>query len=259
MIEKMINAKPILFTGEMVRAILDGRKTQTRRILKSAFPKQWPEPVRLADDEGNTGALNDPKYWGYPCAEDGCDMSLADWAYVLCPHGKIGDYLWVRENFAVYGDDDKYVLHFQADVQRGSGWKPSIHMPRKYSRLTLQITDIRVQRVQDISEEDAAAEGVEENWLGYLATGSNGFGGQGWTPENGWRNYLDDEDGEPSYSAKESFKSLWDSINAKRGFGWHENPWVWAITFQTILKNIDDLFNEAHQEQMDTAFYGGAA
>lgn len=221
-------SKPILFTGEMVRAILAGRKTQTRRVLKSPFPKQHPKPVNLAvhgeGDRGYSGEFNDPDSWGYPYAEDGCDMPLSDWPE-LNPYGNIGDYLWVRENFAVYGDDDKYVLHYQADLQRGSGWKPSIHMPRKFSRITLQITDIRVQRVQDITEQDALAEGITLP-----------------LPESYAIDCAEKICG--AAAARSEFKRLWDSINWDRGYPWDFNPWVWAITFKPILKNIDDILAE---------------
>lgn len=218
-------SKPILFTGEMVRAILDGRKTQTRRVLKSAFPRHYPEPVLLVDDENGTGGFfNDPNCWGYPCAEDGVDMSLADWANNLCPYGSIGGYLWVRENFCIADlGHGKLKTFYAADGDRiPDPWKPSIHMPRKLSRITLQITDIRVQRVQDITEQDSLAEGITLP-----------------LPESYAIDCAEKICG--AAAMRSEFKRLWDSINGDRGYPWDLNPWVWAITFKPIMANIDDV------------------
>ena len=250
--------KPILFTGEMVRAILDGRKTQTRRVLKSPFPKQHPKPVNLAvhgeGDRGYSGEFNDPDSWGYPYAEDGCDMPLSGWPE-LNPYGNIGDYLWVRESFCVKsaltgadcwtGEEWIYEegaarIYYPANkcskvvpllnvfqyvqAERSSKKKsvPSIHMPRWASRITLQIQDIRAQRVQDISEEDALT--LPDNGTDFLSDGA-----------------VETCEADP---CRAEFKRLWDSINWDRGYPWDFNPWVWAITFKPILKNIDDILAE---------------
>lgn len=200
--------RPILFTASNVRAILEDRKTQTRRVLKirgvdgGQYPITSPAEEMLRFDDGtfhyrSTGALSGP----YPC-----------------PYGAEGQRLWVRETAwlppsvsvrdlregadtwpkCIYSADaDDYDLEFV----RAWRWKqrPSIHMPRWASRITLEITDVRVQRVQDISEEDALAEGCRS---------------------------------QIKHSA--AFADLWDSINESRGFGWNANPYVWALTFRRV-------------------------
>lgn len=198
----MSKEKPILFSGEMVRAILDGRKTKTRRVIKP----QPDEKTREFSSELVTEA------W------------LAGEIPVKCPFGQPGHRLWVREScwaysglepfpsgFVVppnphmqhfYGYDDHPELQLMKDkaiVFR----VPSIHMPRWASRITLEITKIRVERVQEITNEDAIAEGIAVR------------------------------DGD-LMSPKEYFEVLWDKINAKRGFGWDENPWVWVIEFRRL-------------------------
>lgn len=174
---------PILFSGEMVRAILDGRKTQTRRVIKA--PK-WSTHERAGVDYG-------------------------------CPCGTAGDMLWGRENFspcgcsaceAAWPNKTKHNVIYQATNQMADLlFRPSIYMPRWASRITLEITDIRVERVQDITEQDARAEGVgvliptEASW---------------WIPDRPYASM---------------FRNLWESINLKRGYGWDSNPWVWVIKF----------------------------
>ena len=214
--------RPIIFSGAMVKAILDGRKTQTRRVVKpqpqkpivsesDGFPETWYEHGVLIEEPSNV--------W-------------------KCPYGMIGDKLWVRETFwhqrasfdevcgIKYKDEDEFTV-YRADYDGGPGdnfsWKPSIFMPKILSRITLEITDVRVQRLQEISEQDAIAEGVEK--LGEFPD---------ITP---WRNY-GLKAGQPhclNFSiARRSFQTLWDSINAKRGYGWDSNPWVWAIMFRQL-------------------------
>ena len=210
--------RPILFSGEMVRAILDGRKTQTRRVIKPQ-PECDCAPLEFLD------GLNDRRTWS------GCDRQ---WK---CPYGAVGDLLWVREIWGVFdrsndwvedgqpspleidyaigyradGDDFKDVEWKEAPAEHrqllaDDRWRPSIHMPRWASRITLEVTDVRAQRVQDIDERDARAEGVTP------------FGGMC-----------------PSGSkCGTAFAILWDSINAKRGFPWESNPWVWAVTFRMV-------------------------
>ncbi len=177
---------PILFTGESIRAILNETKCQTRRVIK-------PQPA------GNFYLSGDSIIQGEP--------GLAN---IRCPYGEIYDVLWVRENVATNGPwniPEECSLWYPADggkQPRGYQLRSSIHMPRWASRLTLQVTDVRVERVQDISREDALAEGV---------TGGCG----------------------PGYDfALYEFKRLWDSINAKRGFDWDSNPFVWVVEFAVI-------------------------
>ena len=134
---------------------------------------------------------------------------------IKCPHGQPGDQLWVRETWMAFEEDR---IHYRADYafdpkgdeEAGITWRPSIFMPRWASRIQLEITDVRVQRVNDISELDAIDEGAGATPTAHLE----------------W-------DGEP-YEYRKRFHELWDTINAKRGFGWDKNPWVWAITFKRI-------------------------
>ncbi len=183
--------RPILFSGPMVRAILDGRKTQTRRIIK-------PQPIkrlhRLAFDARALGNL-----WG----------DRGTWL-IRCPKGAPGDRLWVRETWAMIDGAYAYRADSGHDLT-GPGnflhnWKPSIHMPRAAGRIALEVTGVRVERLQDITEEDAIAEGAE---LTDELTGT-----------------ADDLDG----SYVKAYSILWDVIN---GHGsWEKNPWVWAIEFR---------------------------
>lgn len=218
-----MNERPILFSTEMVQAILDGRKTQTRRVTK-------PQPVD-------------------------CD----DRVYVHCPFGKVGDRLWVRETWRIIGwnwemgdyvieykdgttkqfesvqdvDEDateRYALQCDEDMKKGGWvvneeagywenpavtriedetrppmrWRPSIFMPRAFSRITLEITNIRAERLQAISARDVIAEGVWDK--------THTLGDLNWQRE---------------------WIEKWDSIN-KNGYGWDANPWVWVIEFRQV-------------------------
>jgi len=186
-----IKERPIIFSGEMVRAILEGRKSMTRRVIK-------PQPTT----DLKSGAVG---YWS--CAPDVKEF--------LCPYRKPGDILWVRETWrqgdGFYGIGQSVFYRADEEWNTGASWKPSIHMPRRASRITLEIINIEVERLQEISEEDAQAEGM---------INSKGF------------NALPSYYSEAHYTLK--FKKLWDSINAKRGFGWDVNPWVWMIEFKKV-------------------------
>ena len=186
--------KPILFSGEMVRAILDGRKTQTRRVVKQ---KHIPFVENILN-----GFLD------------------GKWNQRPLPYGKPGDLLWVRETWAHNPEWTKPA--YRADWKTPDAaiktmdtkWRPSIFMPRWASRLTLRVLDVRVERVQEISEADAKAEGVN------LAT---------------WElHHRRDDSISLSIAAIEEFKHLWDSINAKRGYSWDSNPWVWVVEFEAV-------------------------
>lgn len=224
--------RPILFSAPMVRALLDGTKTQTRRAVK------------LQPSVGHE--------WAGWCVSSTCsaDEGKATWARgtgplmvdahrVRCPYGQPGDRLWVREAWATHAFLDDVAprdlmtasVHYSADgtIQTGKG-RPSIHMPRKYSRIDLEVTGVRVERLQDISEADAIAEGIERNWSGDLGSGPNGCGGEGWVPECGWRHYLNSMDGDPAYTAVESYRSLWEQINGDGS--WAANPWLWVVEFK---------------------------
>jgi hypothetical protein len=187
--------RPILFSAPMVRAILEGRKTQTRRVIN-------PQPIDI------DGCPWVPSGWAHWETDDkglrGCTCKE-----IKCPFGQPGDALWVRETFS--NSEPIYYRATLPNYLKDSDyiWKPSIFMPRWASRITLQIADIRVERVQEISEEDAHTEGV---W-------------------NGWTAAFDPNDPEPM---KRKFKELWNSINVPRGFGWDINPWVWVIAFAVV-------------------------
>lgn len=208
--------RPILFQGEMVRAILDGTKTQTRRIMKAPWDVFNGEPI-------------------FRCGPDGgFFMSQA-----VPPYGKPGDRLWVRETHAPQADcwgawhnwmespiGPKPIIHYAADggnpfIER---WRPSIHMPRWASRILLEVTGVRVERLQDISEEDAIAEGIEGRDV--VINGRS----QGWT----WRDHTlkCDDPCEWFSSPIRSYRTLWESINGLAS--WEANPWVWVIEFRRI-------------------------
>ncbi len=196
----MKNCKPIIFTAEMVRAILDGRKTQTRRVI-TRLP-DWVHAAGFHNVGGNQ--------WAYRPGMGGNPLMYAN-----CPYGQPGDQLWVRETWShgcVDFGTDRNTIHYRAYGQdhEGHAWSPSIHMRREYSRITLKVTAVRVERVQDISEEDAMAEGVNG---GCLECGKKA--------PCGCLN--------PSPDHRDSFIYLWDSINAKRGYSWESNPWVWVV------------------------------
>lgn len=187
---------PILFSGEMVRAILDGRKTQTRRVIKLSNRSRHDEP---------------------PIYDSAIGWRFKGGPNLQCPYGHPGDRLWVRETWGVLHQGsfgrikDAYVYRATDDGAverryRDFKWRPSIHMPRGISRITLEITGVRVQRVQEISVEDCIAEG--------LVT------------------YAREHDAK--CDLQDQFIALWDSINSARGFGWEENPWVWVIEFKRI-------------------------
>jgi hypothetical protein len=206
--------RPILFSGPMVRALLEGRKTQTRRAVRldgtASRPAGYGTCVVLGNGHGWRAEWPDHPGWRVP---------------VKCPYGVPGDRLWVRETWSrdskdvypcipvVYradgriSDEDrrehvrdcKYeatgMAHFEClacpNHGRGLRWRPSIHMPRRASRITLEVTEVRVQRLQDISEEDARAEGVEY---------------------------------------REHFFRLWGEMHGEDN--WLKDPWVWAISFK---------------------------
>ncbi len=213
--------RPVIFNADMVRAVLDGRKTQTRRImrvqpsadfcpmnmeLKTDFNARWYTPGMVDKD----GYLQPAKKKVFGVASD-------DEGYT-CPFGAIGDRLWVRETWARYNIDQyshdmAYRATIPDDWPKEGRWRPSIHMPRWASRITLEITGVRVERMYDISEVDARAEGVEQLRGGF------------------WRHY------QPGWtqhqlSARGSFVTLWKSIYGDDS--WLANPWVWVIEFKRV-------------------------
>lgn len=212
--------RPIIFNTEMVRAILEGRKTQTRRTLTAKQLGLFECAASIGECHNLDGEIN-IKSMGY--------------YRQFCPLGQVGDQLWVRETFAVVPrtayahsdgvtqikspiDKDKASI-YKADWCRSEGgirWKPSIHMPRWASRIILEITNVRVERLQDISEQDACAEGVSQLHGGF------------------WKHY------QPGWtqhqlSARGSFVTLWSSIYGADF--WSSNPWVWVIEFKVLTTN----------------------
>jgi len=197
--------KPILFSGPMVKAILEGRKTQTRRVIN-------PQPTFVAK----------------------CDTTRAEfWAQtgpinhrIKCPYGRPSDHLWVRETWRLWSNaTDWYVVSYPAsgsqtypvkcyrdlDVLKSLGSKPARFMPREFSRITLEVTGVRVERVQEITSSDALAEGIDKEYAESTAN---------WNDYGTGSIYVD------------QFAALWDTINAKRGYSWKANPWVWIIEFE---------------------------
>jgi hypothetical protein len=210
-----MKACPILFSGEMVRAILMGRKTQTRWIVKN-YPTRR---AVLGIEEVSPGL------WRWegdrPTNYDG-DVQMNDWSYTQkCPFGAKGTRLWVRENWrsSLSNDDRKpnklpcgAPIYYEAACPDWQGrhsfigkLRPSIHMPRWACRLVLEVTDVRAERLNEISLDGAAAEAPPS------CDTQKSFG-----------DYID------------CFRHLWDSLNAKRGFGWSVNPWVWVVTFRRV-------------------------
>lgn len=199
--EVHIKERPILFSGPMVRAILEGRKTQTRRVVVPTMTTPRVAPLHMEpwiiDGEQETDEHGLPCWAGYHPDYPG----EAKW--FSCPYGQPGDRLWVRETWNKQMIDGAERVAYRADIPNGHSflyWHPSIHMPRWASRITLELTGVRVERVQDITSEDARAEGVDA----------------------------------PDVLPRSKFATLWDSINAKRGYGWETNCWVWVLEFKRL-------------------------
>ncbi len=204
--------KPILFSMPMVQALLDGRKTMTRRIVKFDH-KPWLNPLPVVE-YARDGM---PIWFSSPPTDQIRQSDYFDEGYP-CQYGRPGDRLWVRETWnqvhcvgngawipvaaprqkskarLVYGSGAK------GQIAHGGPWRSPIHMPRWASRITLELTGVRVERLHDITEDDAIAEGVPGSHV------------------DGWR--------------RDEFRVLWDSINGKGS--WKSNPWVWAIEFRRI-------------------------
>jgi len=215
---KDMRERPILFSGEMVKAILDGRKTETRRVIK-------PQPKFHRTMERLTQFV----WTSYARRGDGCWENFGEWK---CPHGKLGDRLWVRETWKTnfYGNSiiykaDNYWNEFKiyhkyfdewckwrtkkrVKKEWHKKWRPSIFMPRWASRINLEVLDIWVERIQDITEEGIIAEG--------FALQAKKFG-------------------EPiQYGVRKGFIILWNKINKRRGYGWETNPWVFVVKFKRL-------------------------
>lgn len=211
--------RPIIFSAPMVRALLEGRKTQTRRVLKPQFP-DWVKEAGFTcfTPEGHASGR------GIYVDEQGLDHGPAE-KFVRLPYA-VGDRLWCREAWRTCAERDAVAplslpgdtpLLFECDDPERANtlalWgrlRAAMHMPRRYSRLTLTVTDVRVQRLQEISEDDAAAEGVR-------------------------RTYAGGEWGEEGLI--EDFADLWNSLHGPAA--WDANPWICALTFTVERRNID--------------------
>lgn len=224
----MTKERPILFSTPMVHAIFDGRKTQTRRT-------RGLEEINKNPDDWHFAGI-----YVTDCGELGDTFqNCEEFARIKCPYGKPGDRLWVRETWldleeehiGIYGlriDTSPYV--YKADIYAWLEyarqeyikdgypyqWKPSIHMPKAAARIWLEITDISVERLQDISKEDAIAEGIEP-------------------VADGYKNYMPKLSGTSQFcwpTAYHSFQSLWESINGAES--WDLNPWLWVVKFKVL-------------------------
>lgn len=215
--------RPIIFSSAMVQALLEGRKTMTRRLLRPQ-----PDSSKLSPPykpENRSG-----QRWVFMNRIDFPEYAFASQDF-KAPYAP-GDRLYVRENWARNWNqlsetvEDRSVVYMADDGPRAQDngsdlpWKPSIHMPRWASRITLTVEAVKVERLQDISEEDARAEGVEK------------------APNVERHSYET-----PSKSYGAAFHKLWDSLNAKRA-PWDSNPWVAVSSFKVHKRNIDQLAKE---------------
>lgn len=202
--------RPILFSGEMVRAILEGRKTQTRRVLRT-------QPLDVIPYQGE---LAGQRWVGLMQRDPNKGLIFK------CKYGQAGDRLWVRETWQAQNGMGKWWHEWPADDRTSENWAwtnpvvpaydltpprwlPSIHMPREACRLVLEVVSVRVERLQDISDEDCVAEGIDCL-------------------------YEPDTNAPADHYNRQSFVYLWNTINAARGYGWPVNPWVWVIEFKLV-------------------------
>lgn len=211
--------KPILFNTEMVRAILDGRKSCTRRLVKpepQGYFEVSEEPLYVYDTDGNQGKITPPY--------------------------QPGDILYVRETFIQAA---AHIFWYKADnnswISEGLRWKPSIHMPKEAARIWLKVTDVRVEQLQEITEAQAQAEGIrgyskdgnlykyavtDDWWIDFHNKHRKSFFGGTW-----WQDM--------PRTAKDAFSYLWNSTIKKSDltcYGWNANPWVWVIEFERCEK-----------------------
>ncbi|WP_148250538.1 hypothetical protein [Raoultella terrigena] len=197
----------MIFNGEMVQALLDGRKTQTRRPIK------WRQ-TRATD----IAERDDGSKWPWSeDAENVCDY------WHPCPFGAVGDRIWVRETWNKYSGlltyraDHDWIDEMRKETVCTAKWRPSIHMPRWASRILLEITDVRVERLNDISEQDSMSEGIDADRLAESQDNYNCIADHNMT-------------GRPT--ATGAFKYLWESIYGEES--WKANSWVWVIEFKRV-------------------------
>lgn len=206
-----MKARPILFSAPMVRALLAGTKTQTRRGVKPQPPADTFQVTPYHHPD------NHPRFFAWKDGFGGAEMHPA-WEPIPCPYGQPSDQLWVRESWKhieggnVYDaaggvmDSFEHETLYRASSPNDPGpWKPSIHMPRWASRITLEITGVRVERLQDITPDDCIAEGAWPIEMRELGRG---------------------------HEAIAAFRTLWESIDGNGS--WAENPWVWVLEFRRL-------------------------
>ena len=265
-------AKPILFNTAMVRAILDGKKTQTRRFanINTTIPcnNEHKDHKFIRDD------FSEHPYTGYVCKHCGWGVAFPHCRYpvgtsMFRPRYNEGDILYVREAYAVAVCEmcepqrSGYIYRASTDPRYDNiKWKPSIHMPKSAARIFLKVTAVRLERLQDITEQDAEREGIcrmfdhltdaeyeawangrsriarisrkknEWGWNNYLWHGHFGTYGTGNKLSDAWEYQMSGYD-----SARDSFSSLWNSTLPLKDwddFGWNANPWVWVYEFERI-------------------------
>lgn len=198
-------ARPITMAAESVQGIVDGRKTQTRRTLRS------PQPLDIITRPLSKQCFppGSPRTW-IVLTKRGETVDKNRGTIMRCRYGCVGDLLWVRETHlrsgddVMYADDEYFDSSYPVNGAAFNLWRvvPSIFMPREYSRLTLEITDVRVQRLSRITSRDAQAEGAGV------------------------------------HSPLRKFRELWESLNAKRGYPWASDPFVWAISFKNVTSEL---------------------
>lgn len=224
--------RPIIFSGPMVRAILSGAKTQTRRAIRYFDGKAYATAPARARWQPPRNLEGDPRSWRDKWfAYDTAGGASAFPIYGLrCPYGIAGDRLWVRETWAHSAADRRRAMIYRADEGTArmalqepefGHWRPAIHMPRKACRTLLEIMAVRIERLREVTEQDALAEGVKQLGGHHL-----------------FKDYLQSTGSEERYlctNACASYYTLWDLINGdKRGFSWEANPWVWVVEFARI-------------------------
>lgn len=205
----MSRVLPRLFNTEMVRAILDGRKTCTRRICKDANERTVPD-MEFYNADRRTYAVHN-----FADQEHTEMLSTGERTCPICP----GDILYVRETWKKAPNGYYYYEDWQRnDIADVTKWKPSIHMPKEAARIWLKVTDVRVERLQDITEEGAKKEGAIDN-RGFIHS-----------PNNEYDNV---------HTAREHFVKIWNNTIKKSNldrYGWEANPWVWVIEFERCEK-----------------------
>lgn len=213
--------RPIIMSADMVKAILDGSKTMSRRVIKLEDYHRNVWDYCIPHNDKSARLLGEPYLKvPYDAITDNAGTRIT------CPYGQVGDRLWVRETWQVIGDteEDDYSILYKADnnypIDRGVKWCSPLFMPRWASRITLEITGVRAERLWDITEEDAIKEGcqlIARTIQPFELKPSPRFT----APER-------------PFTHRDHFIGLWDSLNAKRGYGWKTNPWVWGISFTRI-------------------------